>query len=155
MTYYRIIMLNDIILLFALFFGLERIGDIWSFQVVLFPLWSKVGKNEWVEYQAEHFRRLWGVIFLPMGLQALGAILLCIFPPRGVPLFMPFIGVGLQIILFLSLIYWIPFQVRLSKEGNKPELIRQLVRVHWTRVANITAYGLLVLWMLWLRLHVH
>ena len=144
--------INDAILLFALVFALYRVGDIWTFQVVLFPLWRRVRAEDFPAYHQAHFRSIFGVIFVPMGLSALSAVLLCFFPPPDAPHWLLGAGVALQALLLLSLIYWIPFQLRIAREGNQPVLIRQLVHVHWTRVANLTLFAVVVLWLAWIRL---
>jgi hypothetical protein len=143
---------NDLVLLFALTFALYRVGDIWTFQVVLFPLWSRVPAPAFPAYHNAHFRSIFGVIFVPMGLSALSAILLWFFPPLGAPKWLLASAVGLKAILFLSLLYWVPFQMRIAREGNRPELMRRLVAVHWTRVANLTLFAAVVLWLAWIRL---
>jgi hypothetical protein len=143
---------NDLILLFALSFALYRVGDIWTFQVVLFPLWRMVRSEDFPAYQRKHFHSIFGVIFVPMGLSALGAALLWFFPPPGAPLWLLVAAVGLQAILFLSLFYWVPLQLKIEREGNRPELIHQLVVTHWTRVANLTLYAAVILWLSWIRL---
>jgi hypothetical protein len=76
---------NDLTLLFALTFALYRVGDIWTFQVVLFPLWPMVRPEDFPAYQQKHFHSIFGVIFAPMGLSAAGAVLLWFFPPAGAP----------------------------------------------------------------------
>ena len=77
---------NDLILLFALTFALYRVGDIWTFQVVLFPLWPMVCPEDFPAYQQKHFHSIFGVIFAPMGLSAAGAVLLWFFLGRGATL---------------------------------------------------------------------
>ena len=136
---------SDMVLLFALTFALYRVGDIWTFQVVLFPLWSRVGAAEFPAYQRSHFHRIFGVIFVPMALSAASAVLLWLFPPIGARTWLIYAGLALQGALFASLIYWIPLQLRIEREGNTPQLIRQLVTTHWTRVLNITAFAAVVL----------
>lgn len=143
---------SDLILLFALTFALYRVGDIWTFQVVLFPLWRRVRAEDFPAYHQAHFRSIFGVIFVPMGLSALSAILLWFFPPLGAPRWLLGAALALQALLFLSLIYWIPFQLRIEREGNQPALMRRLVNVHWTRVANLTLFAAAVLWLAWIRL---
>ncbi len=143
---------NDLILLFALTFALYRVGDIWTFQVVLFPLWRRVRAEDFPAYHQAHFRSIFGVIFVPMGLSALSAILLWFFPPLGAPRWLLGAALALQALLFLSLAYWIPFQLRIEREGNQPALMRHLVNVHWTRVANLTLFAAVVLWLAWIRL---
>jgi len=143
---------RDLILLFSLTFALYRVGDIWTFQVVLFPLWQRVRAADFPAYHQAHFRSIFGVIFVPMGLSALGAILMWLFPPVGAVPWLLNAALILQLVLFLSLLYWVPLQMRIAREGNQAALIRQLIRSHWTRVANLTLYALLVLWLAWLRL---
>ena len=145
-------LVNDLILLFALTFALYRVGDIWTFQVVLFPLWKIVRSEDFPTYQRKHFHSIFGVIFVPMGLSALGAVLLWFFPPPDAPRWLLVAVVALQAILFLSLLYWVPLQLKIEREGNRPELIHQLVMTHWTRVANLTLYAAAVLWLAWIRL---
>ena len=143
---------NDLILLFALSFALYRVGDIWTFQVVLFPLWPIVPREDFPAYHQKHFHSILGVIFVPMGLSALGAVLLWFFPPDGAPRSLLIAVLALQAILFLSLLYWIPLQLRIQREGNRPALMHELITVHWTRVANLTLYAVVVLWLTWIRL---
>ncbi len=143
---------SDWILLFALAFALYRVGDIWTFQVVLFPLWRIVRPEDFPAYQRKHFHSILGVIFVPMGLSALGAVLLWFFPPLHAPRWLLAAAVGLQAILFLSLFYWVPLQLKIARQGNRQELIHQLVVTHWTRVANLTLYAAVILWLAWLRL---
>ncbi len=143
---------NDLILLFALTFALYRVGDIWTFQVVLFPLWSTVRPEDFPAYQKKHFHSIFGVIFVPMGLSAMGAVLLWFFPPAGASRWLLVAALALQAILFLSLLYWVPLQLKIEREGNRPELMHELITVHWTRVANLTLYAIVVLCLAWSRL---
>lgn len=143
---------NDLILLFALTFGLYRVGDIWTFQVVLFPLWPLVRPEDFPEYHHKHFHSIFGVIFVPMGLSAVGAVLLWFFPPPRAPIWLLVACLVLQAILFLSLLYWVPLQLRIEREGNRPALMHQLIATHWTRVANLTLYAAALLWLAWIRL---
>ncbi|MBV9511065.1 MAG: hypothetical protein JO303_12375 [Caulobacteraceae bacterium] len=145
---------SDIVLLFALTFALYRVGDIWSFQVVLFPLWSKVGRAEFPAYHRSHFHRIFGVIFVPMALSAVSSVLLWLFPPAGAQPWLIYAGLALQAALFVSLAYWIPLQTRIEREGNTAPLMRQLINTHWTRVLNITAFAAVVLALATLRLQV-
>src|SRR5882757_941272 len=57
---------SDAVLLFALY----RVGDIWTFQVVLCPLSFLIRTEDFPAYHNAHFRSIFGVIFVPMGLSA-------------------------------------------------------------------------------------
>jgi hypothetical protein len=65
---------------------------------------------------------------------------------------LPAAALALQAVLFLSLLYWVPLQLRIEREGNRPELMSELITIHWTRVANLTLYAVVVLWLAWIRL---
>lgn len=119
---------------------------------MLFPLWGIVRPEDFATYHRKHFHSIFEVIFVPMGLSALGVVLLCFFPPPGAPRWLLATAVALQAILFLSPFYWVPLQLKIEREGNRPELIHQLVVTHWTRVANLTFYAAAVLWLAWIRL---
>jgi hypothetical protein len=117
---------NDLILLFALAFALYRVGDAWTFQVVLFPLWRIVRFEDFPAYHRKHFHSIFGVIFVPMGFSAVGAVLLWFFPPPLAPRWLLATAVGLQAILFLSLLYWVPLQLKIEREGNQPTPLNSL-----------------------------
>ncbi len=59
------------------------------------------------------------------------------------------LGLGIQISLYaLTAVLWAPMQLRPSEGGRfHLEVHRALVQTHWGRVALITLYALLVLWM--------
>jgi hypothetical protein len=50
----------------------------------------------------------------------------------------------------LTAVYWGPLMARLStpESGLSLPLYHTLMQTHWLRVAIVTAYGLLVFWML-------
>jgi hypothetical protein len=129
---------NDLILLFALTFALYRVGDIWTFQVVLFPLWPIVRSEDFPAYQQKHLHSIFDVIFVPMGSFGSGRVAPLVLPSGWAPRWLLVTALALQAVLFLSLLYWVPLQLRIAREGNRPKLMRELITVHWSRVANLT-----------------
>lgn len=139
----------DWVLLIALVVGFYNVGIIWLMQVHVYPLFGLVGEDEWVSYHTAHWHRIWGVVFVPAGLTLLGAVLLVFFRPAGVPGWSLWLGLGVQVLLYaLTAVLWAPMQVRLGKRGGSRNAVyRRLLRTHWIRVALITLYALLLLWM--------
>ena len=61
------------------------------------------------------------------------------------------LGFGLEFLLALgTAVWWGPLMARLAspETGLIQPLYRQLMLTHWMRVGLVTAYGLLVVWML-------
>lgn len=137
------------ILLPTLGLAFYNVGIIWLMQVHVYPLFKLVGEDEWIPYHTAHWHRIRGVVFVPAGLVLLGAILLMFFRPEAVPGWSLWLGLGVQVVLYaLTAVVWAPMQIRLS-EGDRlhPRVHETLLRTHWGRVALITLYALLVLWM--------
>lgn len=70
--------------------------------------------------------------------------------PPGVPSWALWLGFGLQIVLYgLTAVLWGPLMARLSTAdgGLVLPLYRKLMVNHWLRVAIVTAYGILLFWM--------
>jgi len=68
-----------------------------------------------------------------------------------VPEWAPWLGAGLQAALLLgTAAWWGPLMVRLEMPdgGLSIDRYKLLMRTHWLRVAIVSAYGVLVLWML-------
>jgi len=138
------------ILLLTLAFSFYNVGTVWLTQVSVYPLWKLVGQtDQWLPYHRAWWHSIWGVIFVPAGFALLGAILLMFFRPPIVPAWSLWLGLGIQIITYgLTALVWAPMQVRLDQGGGfHPEVQQTLLQTHWGKVALITLYAVLMLWM--------
>jgi len=125
-------------------------GQIWLVQLSSYPLWAYVGENEFRAYHAAWWRGIWGVILAPATLLTAAAIAMLWLRAPGVPRWATWLGCALQAALVLgTATWWGPLMARLEKPdgGLSPERYRLLMSTHWLRVAIVTAYCVLALWM--------
>ncbi len=142
---------NQWLLLVTAALSFYGVGQIWLVQLSSYRLFPYVGKNKFHAYHLAWWHSIWGIVFIPAGLVFLGSILMFWFPPPAVPHSLLWWGLGLQILLYLgTAIWWGPLMARLStpETGLSLALYRQLMLTHWLRVAIVTAYGLLAMYML-------
>jgi hypothetical protein len=141
----------QLLLLMTSALALYGIGQVWLVQMSSYRLWAFVGPREFSAYHMAWWRSIWGVVLAPAALVFLGAVLMLWWRAPGVPLWAVWLGLGLQIALAAgTAAWWGPLMARL--EDASGGLLRNryalLMETHWLRVAIVTAYGLLTLWML-------
>jgi hypothetical protein len=131
--------------------GLYGVGQVWLVQLSSYRLWTYVGKQEFHAYHAAWWRSIWGVVLVPAALLIICAALMLWWPAPGVPTWATWLGGALQAALLLGTAFWWgPLMARLEAPSGALQRERYglLIRTHWIRVAIISAYGLLVFWML-------
>lgn len=131
--------------------GLYAVGNVWPVQVSSYPLWAYVGEREFHAYHVAWWHSIWGPIIAPAALLFVVSTLLLWWRPAGVPGWALWTGFGLQVALLAgTAAWWGPLMARLSTPGGGlvRALFPLLLRTHWLRVAIVTAYGALALWML-------
>lgn len=136
----------EILLLIQTFASLYMTGLIWFVQIVHYPMFARVPKEVFVEYERIHqARTVWAVG--PMMLVELFTA--CVMPawlPVGVPVWMAWAGLGLLLIADGSTaVFFGPQHGRLSA-GFDSRLHRQLVNWNWIRTFAWTARGVLLLY---------
>jgi hypothetical protein len=80
-----------------------------------------------------------------------GAVLMLWWRDSGIPAWSVWLGFGLQVALLLgTALWWGPLMARIEAPdgGLALERYRVLMTTHWLRVCLVTAYGVLVSWML-------
>jgi hypothetical protein len=127
------------------------VGNVWPVQVSSYPLWAYVGARDFDAYHRAWWHSIWGVIIAPAALVVVGAVLMLWWPAPGVPSWAPWFGFGLQAALVLgTALWWGPLMARLGPptEGAGRDRFRLLLATHWLRVAIVTTYAALAIWML-------
>jgi hypothetical protein len=127
------------------------VGNVWLVQLSSYKLWAYVGPREFHDYHLAWWRSIWGVVLVPAGLVFLCAILMLIWRPPGIPSWMLWAGLALQVTLAVgTALYWGPLMARLStpEGGLSLPLYHTLMLNHWLRVAMVTGYSALTVWML-------
>jgi hypothetical protein len=131
--------------------GMYSAGQVWLVQLSSYPLWTYVGQQEFRAYHMAWWHSIWGVVLAPAALLLVGAVLMLWWRAPGIPAWSAWFGVALQITLLLgTALWWGPLMARIEESdgGLSPERYQLLMTTHWLRVGIITAYAILVLWML-------
>jgi hypothetical protein len=131
--------------------SLFGVGQVWLVQLSSYPLWSYVGPQEFKIYHLIWWHSIWGPILGPATLVFIGALLMLRWPPAGIPTWLVWLGLALQLALILgSALWWGPLMARIEAPdgGLLPHRYQLLMTTHWLRVAIVTAYGSVACWML-------
>jgi hypothetical protein len=131
--------------------SLYSVGNIWPVQLSSYRLWMYVGPREFRAYHLAWWHSIWGVILAPAVLVFVCAVLMMWWRAPGVPPWAAWVGLALQLGLVVgTALWWGPLMARLEEPngGLALERFRLLLATHWLRVAIVTAYGVLTLWML-------
>ena len=121
------------------------IGLIWFVQVVHYPLFTSVGPDQFVGYEARHTRRTGWVVAVLMPVEAGTGLWLALNPPEQAGNLVLLIGLALIALLWITTLLWqVPLHRHLSA-GYQPGLVSRLVRSNWARTVIWSVRGLLVL----------
>lgn len=117
------------------------VGLIWTIQVVHYPLFSLVGADTFVRYEAAHTRRMGRLLVLPAFAEVLLAALLFVTRPDLLTF-----GAGALLagIWIMTAFVHAPLHGRLA-DGYDAELAGRLTRANWWRTAAWTARGAIAL----------
>ncbi|HLZ57022.1 MAG TPA: hypothetical protein VKR06_08755 [Ktedonosporobacter sp.] len=139
------------VLLLALAFTLYMTGVIVNMQLLEYPLFALVGKNEFPRYHAFHNRSLFVLVLLPMLLALIGSVALVWIRPSGLPLWPVILAIVSDLGIFVStVILQAPLHARLDRDGFSAEVIKTLVRTNWIRtllwiVSSVSLLGMTAL----------
>ena len=123
------------------------VGLVWFVQRVHYPLFAGVGAQHFPAYERAHVSRTNPVVGPPMLIEAVTALALFALPMPNVPHILPWLGVGLLAVIWLSTsLLQVPRHRDLSA-GFETSAHRRLVATNWIRTAAWSLRGLLVLWM--------
>jgi hypothetical protein len=126
------------------------VGLIWMVQIVHYPLFSQVGEPQFVEYQRLHSNRISPVVGIPMLIELITAVLLCIAAPEPLRRPMMVAGLILVVVIWTSTAFiQVPTHGRLSA-GFNHQAYSMLVVSNWIRTIAWTARGVLVAYACWL-----
>lgn len=124
------------------------LGQIWLFQMVVYPLFAKVGEAEYISYHRFYTSRIplpviipgFASFFLPAALAYFG-------PP--VPLWMNMANITTGVAgLLVTVLLEIPRHNRLEEGGKNGVTIAELIRFNWPRTASISAQSTVTFLML-------
>jgi hypothetical protein len=124
------------------------LGQIWFCQIVIYPLFAKVGEAEYVAYHRFYSRRIPLPVILPGFASFLAPIPLALWgPPVAAWMSAANIAAG-AVGLVVTVLLAIPRHNRLERTGRDAAVIAELVRFNWPRTLSITAQAGITLGML-------
>jgi hypothetical protein len=124
------------------------VGLIWMVQVVHYPLFGKVGPDQYTAYQSSHQSLTTLVVGPPMLVEFLTAVLLVWFRPAGIPGWLVYVALILLAVVWASTAFvQVPCHEKLTA-GFDAAVHSRLVVSNWIRTIAWTARGVLVTWML-------
>jgi hypothetical protein len=125
------------------------LGGIWFAQIVVYPLFAKVGTAEYVRYHRFYGSRIPLPVIVPGFASFLLPAALVFFGPESVPAWMTLANAACGLAgLIVTVALEIPRHARLERDGKEEKVIRELVRYNWPRTLSITVSALLTLMML-------
>ena len=124
------------------------VGLIWMVQTVHYPLFRRVGAGHFVVYEAEHTRRMGGLLAVPAFIEvATGAALVWV-RPDGISLTLVLVAGALLAAAWVStLLVQVPLHGRLARAFDELQ-INRLVTTNWWRTLLWSARGVAVAAML-------
>ena len=123
-------------------------GVILVVQIVHYPLFGQVGAESYVTYQAQHMRLISIVVFPPMVVELVTALLLVWWQPLGLPGWQVWLGLALVGVIWGSTaLLQVPLHSALT-DGFDASAHRKLVASNWVRTIAWGARSVLVLAML-------
>ncbi len=124
------------------------IGLIWMVQIVHYPLFAKVGPEQFVGYQTSHQSLTSLVVGPPMLIELLSAVGLIWYRPAGITDWPVVTSLALLVIIWLStMLIQVPCHEQLTR-GFDASVHRWLVVSNWIRTAGWSLRGVLAVWML-------
>ncbi len=129
-------------------------GLIWTSQIVHYPLFARVGEDQFRGYHAAHSTLISFVVAAPMLTEALTAVALLVMAPVPLPRWSLWLGAGLVAVVWgATALLQIPAHNALG-QGFDEATIRSLVAGNWVRTAAWSARSALALWWTSRLLHV-
>ncbi len=124
------------------------VGLIWMVQIVHYPLFAKVGSEQFDGYQMSHQSLTTLVVGPPMLVEIATALLLLWRRPSTVPAWSVYVALGLLLIVWASTAFLqVPCHEKLTN-GFDAAIHSRLVVTNWIRTVCWTGRGVLVTWML-------
>lgn len=124
-------------------------GLIWFVQVVHYPLYDRVGADQFVVYERDHCALTTAVVAPMMVAELISALMLFALRPKAVALPEVIVGMALLGVIWLSTLFIADnFHGALSASFQVGPY-RALVAWNWLRTVAWTIRAILVTWMTW------
>jgi hypothetical protein len=127
------------------------LGEIWFCQIVVYPLFAKVGSEEYTTYHQFYLNRIPLPVILPGFATMLLPIALLFLRPGSVPLWIALANAACGLVaLFVTVALEIPRHYHLENSGKQESVIQELVLYNWSRTLAMTGSAGLTFTMVFL-----
>lgn len=133
-----------LMLLTQVFATLFMVGLIWFVQIVHYPLYANVGREQFPEYEALHNRMTTWVVGPAMLVELVTAVLLPKYSPNTSSM-LAWTGLGLLIVIWISTAALSVPAHDVLTAGFSAEAYRKLVNTNWIRTVAWTARGVILM----------
>ncbi len=117
------------------------VGLIWFVQVVHYPLFDRVGREQFATYEQAHQQRTSWVVGPFMAVEGISALWIFFAPPGSVGRALPLVGLALLLVIHAStVLLQVPAHGRLG-DGYDSAVTHRLVATNWIRTAGWSARG--------------
>ena len=132
------------VLLTQVFATVFMLGLIWFVQIVPYPLYANVGREQFPEYEALHNRLTTWVVGPAMLLEMVSAVALLRYAPTG-STSLAWLGLGLLIVIWISTATLSVPAHNLLTAGFSGAAWQQLVSTNWIRTGAWSMRGVIVM----------
>jgi hypothetical protein len=123
-------------------------GQIWLVQIVVYPLFAKVGQAEYIGYHGFYSSRILFPVIIPGFASFLLPLALVFIRPVSVPLWLAVANALCGIVgLLVTVALEIPRHSRLEQGGKDDRVIQELISYNWPRTLSISCSAVLSLAM--------
>jgi len=137
-----LLLLSAVVVLYVL-------GEIWFAQIVVYPLFAKVGDAEYVTYHSFYSSRIPLPVIVPGFASFVLPIAILFARPESVPFWLAAANATCAIIgLFVTVALEIPRHRRLAEDGKHDRTIWELIAFNWPRTLSISGCAILTVAML-------
>jgi hypothetical protein len=124
------------------------LGQIWLVQIVIYPLFAKVGEADYTGYHRFYTSRIPLPVILPGFATFLVPFALAFWGP-AVPVWMTVANIAMGMVgLLVTVLLEIPRHNRLEEAGKNATVITELINYNWPRTLSITAQAAVTIMML-------
>lgn len=124
------------------------VGLIWMVQVVHYNLFDRVGREQFVQYEADHSRLITPIVGIPMLVELGTAVALILYPSPILPRWAAILGLALVVAIWASTaLVQVPCHRELG-QAFSPDAYQRLVQSNWVRTALWSGRGLLTAYFL-------
>jgi uncharacterized membrane protein len=133
-----------LILLTQIFATLFMVGLIWFVQIVHYPLYANVGREQFPEYEALHNRMTTWVVGPAMLVELVTAVMLLKYAPNASSS-LAWVGLALLIVIWVSTAALSVPAHDVLTSGFSEGAYRKLVNTNWIRTVAWTARGVILM----------